>query len=113
METPQAQNSFSKLNLFTSSANNFFFNSYKNFNISPSNFSFCENKFTSIMKKPRSPKFSSAESGSEILPKRLKFNNCHVKVNKENCTEIHKLQVEKCEFKMNNLNFNINVSFVR
>ena len=65
------------------------------------------------MKKPRSPKFSSAESNSDILPKKLKFNNCNVNINKENCTEIHKLKVEKCEFKMKNVNFNINVSFAR
>jgi hypothetical protein len=112
METPQAQNTFSKFNLFTtSSANKFFFNSYRNFNMSPSNLSFCENKFSTIMKKPKSPKLSSADSKSEIFPKKLKFNNCNVNFNKENCEEIHKLKVEKYEFKMKNVNFNINVSF--
>jgi hypothetical protein len=110
METPHSNNTLSKFNMFTSSYSKLFSNP-RGLNMTPSSFSFYQNKLSTFLKKPISPRFSSAGSESDIYPKKLKFNNCNINFNRDNCNEIHNINVKKSEYKMKNVNFNIDLSF--
>jgi hypothetical protein len=108
MQTPCEKrnnlNFSSKSNLFTSSGNvNDFF--LKENYMSP--FDFSLNKYILTSYKRPLPRDSTTHKN------KYQFSNCSIKFQKENCKEIHKLDVKKSSFKINNVNFNIKLSYMK
>lgn len=100
------------LNLFTSSKKvNDIFGSYTN--ISPYDFSFQKN-FRRSTNEKLSP-YNSETVTKHIIYRSQEQNksNINVKKNKENCKQIHKLEVKKSKYQINNINFDIQCSFLK
>ncbi len=95
----------SRANLFNSSGlgSDIFFR--ENNHHSPYDFSM--NKyFLTTYKKPISRYTSTRQKKNE-------FSSLNISMDKENCKEIHKLNVKKSLFKINNINFHIKLSYMK
>jgi hypothetical protein len=132
METPGDKSTsgyLGKLNLFTSSSklmsNDLKFN-YSINNSSKENvfldshnrnfFSFSKFMKSTSCKKPRTYESKSKQLIGSVANKKLKFTDCSVKYEKdegENNKEIHKLDLKKSVFKISNVNFDINLNYLK